>query len=744
MSDLNIAMILRFVDKATAPAAAALRQVDRASNGMMRLGRDQVALNSRMIAQTQARSQALLGEAAALAASGAGMVAMLRPAIQFEDAMTRVGAVSRASDEELARLTETARQLGRETPWAASQAAEGMQFLAMAGFDVNETIAAMPGLLNLASAGATDLGTTSDIASNVLTGFNMDAAEMGRLGDVLANTFTTSNTNLSMLGETMKYVAPAAASLGVDVETTAAMAGKLGDAGIQGSEAGTALRAVLLRLSAPSSAAAALMQELGIQTTDAAGNMRALPEILADLDKSTKTMGSATRAEVIKTIFETEAMSAATVLLGSAGSGALQEYAESLRETGTAARIASKMNDTVGGSLRSLSSRAEAAAISIGNGFIPVLANMVERIMPVIDQVTAWAEANPQLVETIGWVIVGLFGLRAALLLTQMAVQTVMLAYWAFNAVLGIIIWVMGAATKAALIFGKVLRLLAVGVRFVGRALIWMGRAALANPIGLLIAAIAAGAYLIYRNWDGIVDYFSAAFDRIKAAFDEGFLQGVVQVLKELNPLIFQNWDSIVAYFTEKFDRIKAAFGEGFLQGMIQLLKEMNPFTLLMDLLRGITQAVFDEGAAFIDNLHAGISSRIGAMVDSVRAKINSMIPEPLMKAWSWVLGDGETPDPAPTGGRELGGPVRAGQVYRWLEKGEEYFVPNSDGKVVSNRDVRAMRAGGGSRSFSIGSIHVHAAPGMSARDVAREVARQIEEKARAAGFALDDGGEYA
>jgi TP901 family phage tail tape measure protein len=700
MSDLNIAMILRFVDKATAPAKAALRQVDRASNGMMAKGREQLALSGRQIAATQARSQALLGEATALAASGMGMVAMLRPAIQFEDAMAKVGAVSRASDEDLARLTGTARQLGRETPWAASQAAEGMQFLAMAGFDVNETIAAMPGLLNLASAGATDLGTTSDIASNVLTGFNMEAAEMGRLGDVLANTFTTSNTNLSMLGETMKYVAPAAASLGVDIETTAAMAGKLGDAGIQGSEAGTALRAVLLRLSAPSSAAAALMQELGIQTTDAAGNMRALPDILADLDKSTKTMGSATRAEVIKTIFETEAMSAATVLLGSAGSGALQEYAESLRETGTAARIASKMNDTVGGSLRSLSSRAEAAAISIGNGFIPVLANMVDRIMPVIDQVTAWAEANPQLVETIGWIVVGLFGMRVALLLTRMAVQTVSLAYWVFNGALAVVVWTMGAAMKTVLIFGRVLRLLAIGVRLVGQALIWMGRAALSNPIVLLIAAIAAGVYLIYQNWDGIV-----------------------------------------AYFTEKFDRIKAAFDEGFLQGLIQLLNEVNPFMLLLDLLSGITKAVFDEGVKFIDSLHAGISSRIGAMVDAVKAKLTSMMPDLVLK----MIGDEEEASGAkPGGGRELGGPVRAGQVYRWLEKGEEYFVPNTDGKVVSNRDVRAMRAGGGSRSFSIGSIHVHAAPGMSARDVAREVARQLEEKARAAGFALDDGGEYA
>ena len=127
----------------------------------------------------------------------------------------RLALVSRASDSELKALTATARNLGATTNWSASDAADGMQYLAMAGFSANQTISAMPGMLSLASAGAIDLGSAADIASNILTGFNMKADEMGQLGDVLTNTFTTSNTNLQMLGETMKYVAPVAAATGV-------------------------------------------------------------------------------------------------------------------------------------------------------------------------------------------------------------------------------------------------------------------------------------------------------------------------------------------------------------------------------------------------------------------------------------------------------------------------------------------------------------------------------------------------
>lgn len=683
MADLNVALILRLVDKATAPARAALKKIESAGAGMRQYGASQLALSRTQIAAAQDRTRALGAEALALAGTGYAMVRALQPAISFEAAMAKVGAVSRASGTDLDRLTETARQLGRETPWSASQAADGMQYLAMAGFDVNEVIAAMPGMLDLASAGAIDLGSAADIASNILTGFNLDAAETGRLGDVLVNTFTSSNTTLGSLGETMKYVAPTAAALGVDLETAAAMAGKLGDAGIQGSEAGTALRAVLARLAAPSKAAADVLAELGVATADANGNLRGVPDILADIDEAMKGYGGAARAEMVKTLFETEAMSAATVLLGQAGSGALQDYAAALRETGSAARVAKQINDNTAGAIKTLQSRLEALSITMGSVVVPLLVDLLDRIVPVIDRIGEWAEANPELVRTIAVVAAGLFALRVALLAGRLAVQTAIMAFYAFNGLLAAVTWVAGAALstigvlgRGILLLGRIaggailfgLRVLGGAIRLVGQALLIAGRAALANPLLLALTLIAGAAYVIYDNWDGIVSYFQDKIERVRAAFDDGLLNDVLKLLAEFNPftLIIEAAEGLFTYLTGwSFEDVTASLRAAF---------DIN---------------LYDQGVALIRSLWDGMISLIDQMVAWAKNKISGLIPE----MPSWLGGGSEAPAPAgadttggasgswePEGDRALGGPVRAGQIYRWMEEGEEYFSPRVDG----------------------------------------------------------------
>jgi len=749
MADLNIALILRLVDKATAPARTALRQVERAGMGMQRLGRDQLALSGQQIAAAQARSGALMGEAAALAASGYAMSRMLAPAVKFEAAMSKVGAVSRASDLDLERLNATARKLGAETPWSATQAAEGMQYLAMAGFKVSETVEAMPGMLDLASAGAIDLGAAADIASNVLTGFNMKASETGHLGDVLVNTFTTSNTTLSSLGETMKYVAPAAASLGVDLETAAAMAGKLGDAGIQGSEAGTALRAVITRLAAPSNAAAEVLENLKVQTADANGNLRAVPELLAEIDEKMRGYGSAARSEMIKTLFETEAMSAATVLLGQAGSGSLQDYAASLEEAGSAARVAAQMNDNTAGALKTMQSRAEALAITIGTVLLPEVVNLLDTLVPLMDRFSAWSEANPRLIRSIARLTALVFAMRAGLLLVRLGVQTVTIAYWLFNGALAAVIWsagtvlrVLGFATRAVLLLGRIaagaatlgLRILGGALRFVGRAFLWMGRMALANPVLAVVAALAAAAYVIYDNWDGITAWFWAKIDAVSAAFDEGLLSGVLKLIAEFNPftLMFEAATSFFTYVT----------GWTF-EDVTNALKSAFDFDL------------FGAGVALIKSLGEGIWSVLTGMVEAIQAKLSGIVPDWMQDAWNWVSGEdapeageaGGAPASSPAGppppGRALGGAVRAGQIYRWMEEGEEFFSPQSDGSVISNREVRAMRSGQrAGAQFSMGDVVIHAHPSQSPLDIARAVRRELEKFAQ--GSALHDGGDYA
>lgn len=188
----------------------------------------------------------------------------LRTAAQFESAMNQVAAVSGATGKQFQELENLAKQLGETTSFSASQAAEGMSFLAMAGFEVNDILESMPGVLNLAAAGQMDLAMASDIASNILTGFGKDASEMSKAVDVLAKTFTSSNTNLEQLGEAMAYVAPVANSAGLQFEEVSAAVGLLGNAGIQASRAGTTLRGAIANLLSPTGEAKKVLDRLGV------------------------------------------------------------------------------------------------------------------------------------------------------------------------------------------------------------------------------------------------------------------------------------------------------------------------------------------------------------------------------------------------------------------------------------------------------------------------------------------------
>ena len=494
-------------------------------------------------------------------ALGAALVAPVRTAMRFEQAMAEVGAVARASSDDLARLTAQARELGAKTNWSASQAAEGMKFLAMAGFNTEQTLAAMPGMLNLASAGAIDLGRAADIASNILSGFNLEAKEMGRVGDVLTNTFTASNTNLEMLGESMKYVAPVAAATNTSLEATAAMIGKLGDAGIQGSMAGTALRAILNRIAAPSGKAAELFAQMGVATRDAAGNMRPVADVLADIARATQLLGTAERSEVISTLFGLEAASAATVLVNQAASGSLQSFAESLKEAGSATRVAERQNETATGAMKRLGSAIESLAISIGNVLLPPLASLADRAAVVIGALSNWADRHPVLTQavvgtaaaaialkiaTIGlgyaWTFVkgpflaantAIASARAGLALMQMQAQGT-----AASAGLLSLAWrriqigalgLLAPIKSAALAFWSMLP--AIGATTA---------ALLANPITWIVAGIGAAvaglALVIRKYWDPIAAYVGGVFEGIRSAMQPA-IDSLSAALEPLAPI---------------------------------------------------------------------------------------------------------------------------------------------------------------------------------------------------------------
>ena len=549
-------------------------------------------------------------------AMGAGLAKSITIGAAFESDMAKVAAVSRASDEQLQQLSATARQLGAETQWSASEAAQGMQYLAMAGFKTNEIVETMPGMLNLASAGAIDLASASDIASNILTGFGLSASDMNRVGDVLTNTFTQSNTTLQGLGATMKYAAPVAKAMGVSIEEAAAMAGKLGDAGIQGEMAGTTLRSVMLRLSAPSEKGAAALEALGVSTVDASGNMKKMPVIMKELDKAMSGMSESAKANFTKAIFETEAMSGALVLMEQAGSGALDNFVGAVKDVGSAEAVASKQIDNLKGDVTILNSAMQEMALKIYDSVKPALRAFAQGATEIVTKIGAWAKENPGLVQKIVAVAGAIAAFTAAALPMLAALKTAQFLFALIKApILAVRAAIMAVrmgwllytgVMKAGIVVTKGAR--AAQIAFAAAAKVmaaaqWLLNAALsANPIALVVLAIGALiaiGVLLYKNWDTVREKVLALW----ASFSEKF-PAIAELVRNYIGQVIEIWEKVKKTFSSIIDfvknvfagdwkaaweSIKDAFGNAFgaLVGLVKL-----PFNTIISMVNTVTSSI--------------------------------------------------------------------------------------------------------------------------------------------------------
>lgn len=299
------------------------------------------------------------------AAAVTGLAAATKAGMDFEAQMSRVRSISGANNEEFARLNEQAKQLGADTAFSALETAEGMENLASAGFDVEETIAAMPGMLDLAASSGEDLASSADIAASTLRGFKMDASEAGHVADVLAKNAADTNAAVADTGEAMKYVAPVASAMGIEFEETAASIGIMADAGIKGSQAGTTLRGALSRIAKPTKVMRETMDELGISFYDADGKMKSLTDMTAMLEEKTAGLSEEQRNQALITLFGQESLSGMLALI-SRGSGELQRLTEEYKNCdGSAEEMAKTMQDNLKGAVEQLGGSAESLGIEL-------------------------------------------------------------------------------------------------------------------------------------------------------------------------------------------------------------------------------------------------------------------------------------------------------------------------------------------------------------------------------------------
>ncbi|MEC1344875.1 phage tail tape measure protein [Bacillus haynesii] len=366
------------------------RRSQQARNDMSQMGRSSENLSKQMG----------LVQKASLAVGGAvvaGIGASVKTAADFEAAMSNVKAISGATGQEFEDLKNIASKMGAETKFTAVEAAEGLQYLAMAGFSVKEQVGSLPAVLNLASASNESLGRSADIVSNIMTGFGIKAEESGHAVDVLVKAMTTANTDLGQLGDAMKYVAPVANGLGYSIEDTAAAVAKMSDAGIQGSMAGTALRATLLHLSNPVGQTAKAVKKYNLELEDANGNLKSLPELIGYISKNLEGMSDAQKTATAAQLVGTEAASGFVTLLG-VGEKGLRDYSNALKNAGgTADRVAKTQMDNLKGSFEKFKSALDGLGIKIGNEFLPTFRKIVDEGTKILDFLN---KLNPGIITT--------------------------------------------------------------------------------------------------------------------------------------------------------------------------------------------------------------------------------------------------------------------------------------------------------------------------------------------------------
>ncbi|MCX9116013.1 phage tail tape measure protein [Providencia rettgeri] len=697
-----------------------------------------------------------------MAGSGAGMLAsgvglgyaakkVLVPGYDFEIGMSKVQALTRLdkNSDDYKMLREQARDLGATTAFTANEVAQGQAFYAMAGFKPEQIKNAMSGTLSMSLAGDIDLATTADIGSNILTGFKLNSNEMNRVSDALVATFTRSNTNLTMLGDTMKYVAPVASGLGVDLETAAVAAGKLGDAGIQGSMAGTGLRSILGRLAEPPKMAGEALDKLKIKTRDAKGNLRQFTDILAELDKKTKKMGTAERAGLFKHIAGEEAFSALSVLVDQAGSGQLQAMiAEIKAAKGEAEKVAKTMTDNLDGDLKNLTSAYEDVGIQVFGGADSPLRDITKRVTDLISKFGQWAKKNPELVKQITMITLGL--------------GAVLAVGGGITLMIAALIGPLAMAKLSLSVFGikgsGFLSLLIKPIKLIGTAFMMLGRALLANPIILFIAGIAGAAYLIYKYWDDIVPYAKGLWNLVTTIFKDAF-EAIKSLILNWTPAgwIYKHWDSIVSITVRMCSLLKKTISEKWDQ-------------IVADV-KGLPERFKQIGGEIIDSLKNGILEKwesLKAQFAELKQMATNILPD-------WMLSDETKAVRAMSqvtviqagmksaGMFDNGGFIPRGQFGIAGEYGPE--LVNGPAHITSRRKTAALAAAAltiGSMTATAKTIHpyalpansyqsapttinqsnhaantapvtinVYPLPSQSANDIAREVARQLEQNQR-------------
>lgn len=547
--------------------------------------------------------------------------AIIKTGADYEAGMSKVQAISGATAADMAMLGDEAMRMAAQTKFSTSESAEAYQYMAMAGWDAQQMVDGLSGIMLLASASGESLASTSDIVTDALTAFGLKASDSGRFADVLAAASNSANTNVSMLGESFKYVAPVAGAMGYSVEDVSIALGLMANSGIKASQAGTSLRTAITNMAAPTSNMTAVMEEYGISLTDADGNMLSFAEIMGVLRDRMGGLDEATQAAAASQLFGKEAMSGMLAIINAAPEDFNKLTDAINNSSGTTEEMAAIMNDNAAGAMAMLSSAINVLFTNLSEFLIPAFTEIVRKATEVVNWFNQLDAGTQQLILTIA-------GIAAVVGPVLIVVGKIVSAIGTIASGIGGLIGVIGKA---------------------GTAVKWLFAILAANPIAAVIAAVAAlvaGIIVLwntnedFRNavgaiWEAIKGFFVGAWEAIKAAWEsagdffgsiidgiKGSFEGIGEFLGGLFTsaweLVQGAWDVAVGFFTEIGNGIQSVF-----ESVSSFLGEA--FSAAWDVVSGIWEAATDFFGGIWDNIKGTAS------------KAADSISVALKKAWEAV-----------------------------------------------------------------------------------------------------------
>ena len=528
-------------------------------------------------------------------------VAAVKTAADFDSAMSQVAAVSGATGKDFDALRNKAREMGAKTKFSATEAAEAMNYMAMAGWKTEDMLSGIEGIMNLAAASGEDLATTSDIVTDALTAFGLSAKDSGHFADILAAASSNANTNVSMMGETFKYCAPIAGALGFSAEDTAEAIGLMANAGIKSSQAGTALRTIMNNLAGDVKISGKAIGDVTIATTNADGSMRDLSDILADCRSAFGSLTESEKAQAAESLVGKNAMSGFLALMN-AGEGDIEKLSSAIENCdGSAEKMAMTMQDNLTGQITILKSQLQELAISFGDILMPAIRSIVSKLQGFVDKLNGMDEGTKRTVVTIALLVASIGPL---LIIIGTAISKIGVAMQGFVKLANGISKLKVAVQGGAGVLGKL-----------GAALGGISAPVLA--VVAVIAVLVAAFVHLWKTNEGFRDAIIGTWTRIKDTIS-GFCQGIVDRLNALG-IQFTNIVDVLKTVWDGFCQVLAPIFEGVFNNIANILSTATGvITGILDIFIGIFTGNWSQAWNGIKEIFSSIWNGISSFFTNI------------------------------------------------------------------------------------------------------------------------------